>query len=137
MTKTNVASPSVSQGRSRTPKREPAPETRAYFRCDRLAATLSVEQCRTNRGRMTPQEMMALPYEVPTWWVQPLPCWSCALARVVEAGSLAFYSAEQVFAGQVPGQSEPAWEHAPARLVPPALTLSGSSAPGGPGFGSC
>jgi hypothetical protein len=74
-------------------------ETRAYFRCDRLDATLSVQQCRANRERLTPHEALALPFDLPPWWVQPLPCWSCTLAPLVEAARVPFFSAEQVLAG--------------------------------------
>ena len=88
-----------------------AVETRAFFRCAHLAATLSVEQCRSNRGRMTPQQLLALPYDVPEWWVQPLPCWSCTLAPVVEAGSVSFYSAEEVLAGAAREAAEPQPAH--------------------------
>lgn len=77
----------------------PAVETRAYFRCDRLDATLSVQQCRANRERLTPHEALALPFDLPPWWVQPLPCWSCTLAPLVEAARVPFFSAEQVLAG--------------------------------------
>jgi hypothetical protein len=84
-----------------TPDAPPAPaaESRAYFRCHPLHATLSVQQCRANRARLSPHEALALPFDMPAWWVQPLPCWSCTLAPRVEAGHVPFYTAEQVLAG--------------------------------------
>jgi hypothetical protein len=84
-----------------------APETRAYFRCHPLHATISVQQCRANRARLSPHEALALPFDLPSWWVQPLPCWSCTLAPQIEAGRVSFYSAEQVLAGMALSASDP------------------------------
>jgi len=93
------ATPSLSgPERSRLPATLAA-ETRAYFRCHPLYATISVQQCRANRARLSPHEALALPYDLPSWWVQPLPCWSCALAPKVEAGRVRFFSAEEVLSG--------------------------------------
>jgi hypothetical protein len=82
-----------------------AAETRAYFRCHPLHATLSVQQCRANRARLSPQQALELPFDLPPWWVQPLACCSCSLAPQMEAGRVPFYSAEEVLAGAA--RSEP------------------------------
>jgi hypothetical protein len=83
-----------------------AAESRAYFRCEPLAATISVQQCRANRARLSPHEALALPFDLPSWWVQPLPCWSCSLAPRVEAGRVPFFSAEEVLAGRARGGAQ-------------------------------
>ena len=83
-----------------------AAETRAYFRCFPLEATISVQQCRANRERLSPHEALALPFDLPPWWVQPLPCWSCTLAVQVEASRVPFYSAEEVLSGVARQASE-------------------------------
>ncbi len=83
-----------------------AAETRAYFRCAPLEATLSVQQCRANRARLSPHEALALPFDLPPWWVQPLPCWSCTLAVQVEASQVRFFSSEEVLSGAARRASE-------------------------------
>lgn len=93
-----------------------AAETRAYFRCHPLGATLSVQQCRANRARLSPHEALALPDDLPAWWVQPLACCSCTLAPQMEAGRVPFYSAEQVLAGQAMQEAPPA---EPQSAAPP------------------
>ena len=93
-----------------------AAETRAYFRCFPLDATISVQQCRANRERLSPHEALALPFDLPPWWVQPLPCWSCTLAVQVEAGRVPFYSAEEVLSGAARRASEP-YSAAPPTLL--------------------
>jgi len=90
--------PSLHSTRSRLPTAL-ARESRAYFRCHPLVATISVQQCRANRARLSPAEALSLPWELPSWWVQPSACWSCALAPQVEAGQVPFFTVEEVLAG--------------------------------------
>jgi hypothetical protein len=52
-------------------------------------------------------EALLLPWELPSWLVQPPACADCPLARAVEAGSVAFYTAEEVLAGRALEESVP------------------------------
>ena len=91
-----------------------------YFRCEAHAATLSVTQCRRNRRRIPPPLAQRLPYELPSWYVQPLACWSCALACQVEAGAVPFFTEAQVLAGEAlaAGQAAAQAAHAQTPLPP-------------------
>lgn len=87
----------------------PPPGSRTYFRCHPLHATISVEQCRANRMRLPLEEAAAIPFDLPPWWVQPLPCTSCTLALHVEAGRVPLYTAEEVYAGHAFLEPAPTW----------------------------
>jgi hypothetical protein len=79
---------------------EGAARARAYFRCHPLEATISVEQCRANRARLTVDEAAQLPFELPPWWLQPTQCRACPLAPHVDAARVPFFSADEVLAGK-------------------------------------
>jgi hypothetical protein len=79
---------------------EGAARARAYFRCHPLEATISVEQCRSNRTRLTVDEAAQLPFDLPPWWLQPAPCRACPLAPRVDAARVPFFSADDVLAGK-------------------------------------
>lgn len=98
---------------------QPHPEPgRCYFRCPPHSATISVGLCRANRRRIPPPLALDLPFDLPPWHVQPMACWSCALAPDVEAGRVHFYTAGEVQAGEAlanaraepqPNASEEGW----------------------------
>lgn len=74
-------------------------EERSYFRCWRLAATLSLSQCRLNREKPSFIETL-LAGDVPDN-VQPISCAACPLAKRVEQGLVRLYTAAEVLRGAV------------------------------------
>lgn len=77
-----------------------------YFRCERLAATLSIGQCRRNRERCAAIDALFL--GLPPWPdADPLVCRECPQAPLVDAGQGRFFRAEEVAAGQALGEFPP------------------------------
>lgn len=84
--------------RSARDSAEPVPG-RPYFRCHPLVATLSVQQCRANRAKVSTRDALTLAFELPSWQLRPGACERCVLAGAVEAGDVIFYTAEEVLSG--------------------------------------
>ena len=85
---------------------------RPYFRCHPLSATISVPQCRANRAKVPKSDALLLPFELPSWYLRPSACQSCALALAVEAGRAPFFTSGEVLAG-LARVSDPASVSAP------------------------
>ena len=72
---------------------------RRYFRCERLSATLSLQQCRMNRVKLSYHDALVRGVDPLPPDIQPFACWSCTLAPGVETGARPFFTVEEVLAG--------------------------------------
>jgi hypothetical protein len=85
-----------------------------YFRCLRMAATITPQQCRANRDRCQLLEPLFVLVAPGVDEARP-PCRDCPQAGQVDAGQARFFSAPEVLAGQARAEScfrDPLpWEH--------------------------
>jgi hypothetical protein len=85
-----------------------------YFRCIRLAATISPRQCRSNRDRCS--ELSSLIEQLPAWQTgEPFACLDCPQAPRVDSGHVRCFTDSEVVAGlaraDVPPATRLPWEH--------------------------
>ena len=90
--------PEPPQQPARKSARPPAPQR--FFRCHPLSATISTRQCRLNRGKLTAQEALLMPYDPLPWEMQPPPCAHCELALAVDARRVPLFTALDVLEGK-------------------------------------
>jgi hypothetical protein len=85
-----------------------------YFRCLRMAATITPRQCRANRERCALLEPLFDLFAPGAGEPGP-PCQDCPQATQVDAGQVRFFSAPEVLAGHARAESSPRdplpWEH--------------------------
>lgn len=101
-------------------------ESRPYFRCHPLAATLSLAQCRLNRGKMAYAEAFEQ-FDVMPENLQPSQCAGCTLAPLVEGGLVPLYSQAEVLAGAARQELPPAM---PWSRMAPGQSAANSAYPG-------